>query len=137
MVSREHRLTRLVLKKLGVDWEKKNYKEFHLIEYGEDKRTNISKLLKICGGKPNNCPPEDYDTRGSGSGQPEMIIEVKKKGVVLIVECKSDKDKHRTAELNKPTSHNLDGVLYYAKYFKESFTVLFLAITGDVEKEKE
>ncbi|CAG8742375.1 31098_t:CDS:2, partial [Racocetra persica] len=71
------------------------------------------------------------------SGQPEMIIEIKKKGVVLIVECKSDKDKHRTAELNKPASHNLDGVLYYAKYFKESFTVLFLAITGDAEKEKE
>jgi Holliday junction resolvase len=93
--------------------------------------------LKICGGKPSNCSLEDYETRSSGSGQPEIIIEVKKKGVVLIVECKSDKDKHRTAELNKPASHNLDGVLYYAKYFKESFTVLFLAITGDAEKEKE
>lgn len=137
MVSREHRLTRLVLKKLGIDWEKKTYNEFYLIEYGEDKRPNISKLLKICGGKPSNCSLEDYETRSSGSGQPEIIIEVKKKGVVLIVECKSDKDKHRTAELNKPASHNLDGVLYYAKYFKESFTVLFLAITGDAEKEKE
>ena len=91
MASREHRLTRLVLKKLGIDWEKKNYKEFHLVEYGEDKRPNISKLLKICGGKPSNCPLEDYDTRGSGSGQPEMIIEIKKKRAVLIVECKSDK----------------------------------------------
>ncbi|CAG8832818.1 24231_t:CDS:2, partial [Racocetra persica] len=48
--------------------------------YGENKRPNISKLLKICGGKPTHCPLEDYEIRSSGSGQPEMIIEIKKKG---------------------------------------------------------
>jgi len=94
---------------------------------------NFEKKLFKFKGKRN----KSSNLKNTGSGQPEIIIEIKNKKVVLIVECKSDKDKHRTTEFNRPASHNLDGVLYYAKYFKESYTVLFLAVTGEAEKEEE
>lgn len=132
----------MILKKLGIDWEKKDYEEFYLITDGEDKRASISKILKKSGGKPNKSfSLADFDIHGDKSGYPEYIIEIKKKKVVLIVECKSNEDKHKSKDFDnlfiRPADYNLDGVLYYSRYFKENFTVLFLAVTGDVEKEKE
>jgi len=47
-----------------------------------------------------------------------------------LVECKTETTNHQSEELNKPAFNNVDGLLYYAKYFKDEFDVLGLAISG-------
>jgi hypothetical protein len=88
--------------------------------------------LENCGGKPKYCPLVEYPEikESRGRGKPEYVFRHKKTTTVLLVECKTEIVNHQSEKLDKPASNNVDGLLYYAKYFKNEFDVLGLAISG-------
>lgn len=79
----------------------------------------IEKLLKAAGGKPKECPLNDYHTCGLGKAKPEYIITFNDDtSTIIVVECKRLISKHKSKDLTKPKDYAIDGVLYYAKYLK-------------------
>ena len=93
--------------------------------------SKLQALLKKCGGKPSDCELEDYSTKGTGKAKPEFIITFNKDvNTIVVVECKNKPSKHSSPSLNHPKEYAVDGVLYYAKYLKEEFNVIAVAISG-------
>ena len=95
---------------------------------------NISKiysLLKKAGGKPKESNLDDYSKRGKGLGKPEYIITFNEyPDTIIVVECKKSVKRHATSKFNKPNSYAVDGVLYYAKFLKEEYNVIAIAVSG-------
>ncbi len=91
----------------------------------------LDKLLKKSGGKPKECDLYDYTVTGSGKAKPEFVIALDKKNDTLIViEAKNTILKHETEKKNKPNAYAVDGVLYYAKFLKEKYNIIAIAISG-------
>jgi len=91
----------------------------------------IYKLLKACGGKPIECALNDYGIKGTGKAKPEYIVTFDyAPDTILVVECKNSPSKHSSPELNHPKDYACDGVLYYAKYLKDEYNVIAVAISG-------
>jgi len=134
-MNNERTMEHWVLKELEVDLTSKENDNYWIIPQGNTKDPLINQILEKCGGKPNNSYPLEYSKKIKiGKDKPEYIFYHKKKPLILLVECKLNKNQHQSENLNKPSSYNLDGLLYYAKYFKEWFEVLGLAISG-MQKE--
>ncbi|MDR0248512.1 MAG: SAM-dependent methyltransferase [Oscillospiraceae bacterium] len=88
-------------------------------------------LLKKAGGKPAQRALEDFTTSGGGKAKPEFIITFNDDiNTIIVVECKTSAKKHRSANLDCPNGFAVDGVLYYAKFLKESFNVIAVAVSG-------
>ena len=91
----------------------------------------IENLLKKAGGKPVECSFDDFSLGGSGKAKPEYIITFNDDiNTIIIVECKNSVKKHETEEHNHPRGYAVDGVLYYAKFLKEKYNVIAIAISG-------
>ena len=91
----------------------------------------IYNMLKACGGKPIECALEDYGIKGPGKGKPEFIITYKlDPTTIVVVECKNKTNKHRTENYDHPRDYACDGALYYAKYLKDEYNVIAVAISG-------
>jgi predicted RNA methylase len=91
----------------------------------------ILDLLKKAGGKPTQCALEDFTAGGSGKANPEFIITFNDDAhTIIVVECKNSVKKHRSANLDCPNGYAVDGVLYYAKFLKENFNVIAVAVSG-------
>lgn len=91
----------------------------------------INILLKKAGGKPRECELEDYSKGGIGRAQPEYIITFRDDiHVIMVIECKKDVKKHESERRNKPKDFAVDGVLYYAKFLKEKYNVIAVAVSG-------
>jgi predicted RNA methylase len=97
----------------------------------------ILNLLKKAGGKPERRALDDFtaplrDTaRGGGKAKPEFIITFNEDvHTIVVVECKNSVKKHQSPNLDCPGGYAVDGVLYYAKFLKESFNVIAVAISG-------
>lgn len=91
----------------------------------------ISDLLKRAGGKPAKCALEDFTMGGGGKAKPEFIITFNDDvHTIIIIECKNSVKKHCSSNLDCPNGYAVDGVLYYAKFLKESFNVIAVAISG-------
>lgn len=107
--------------------------EFGIV-YAQGENTPISAIneaLKRAGGKPKECALSEYIDKAKGYAKPEYIITLKKDlTTIIVVECKNKVGKHMSNELNKPASFAVDGVLYYAKYLKDDFNVIALAVSG-------
>lgn len=98
---------------------------------------NLKKALERAGGKPKVCEIDNYELGGYGIGKPEFIITFDKdKDTVLVVECKASIKKHASAELNQPNAYAVDGVLYYAKFIKDYYNVIAIAVSGSPENYK-
>ncbi len=96
----------------------------------------IENILKKAGGKPDICEINDFSIHGTGKAKPEFIITFNDyHDLVLVIECKNATNKHETLEHNHPKSFAVDGVLYYAKYLKEEYNVIAIAVSG-TSKEK-
>ena len=136
-MTSEREMERLVLQEMGIDLNKKtSYKEIDIIEHGNaENYPTIKKILEKCGGKPESLMEKKPVSKSGSYGKPECIIKLKKQKVILIIECKKDKEDHQSSYFSKPAKYNVDGVLYYSKYFKENFTVLFLAVSGKNKKD--
>lgn len=91
----------------------------------------IYSLLKKAGGKPKECDLADYPPTSKGNGKPEYIITFDKyPNTIIVVECKKSVKRHKTKKYNKPNSYAVDGVLYYAKFLKNDYNVIAVAISG-------
>lgn len=91
----------------------------------------IQKLLKKAGGKPKECQLNDYSKGGAGKAKPEYIITFNDDvHTIIVVECKNSSKKHQSEFLNKPNGFAVDGALYYAKFLKEEYNVIAVAISG-------
>lgn len=96
----------------------------------------IEKLLKKAGGKPVNCAMSDFNQGGAGKAKPEYIITFDDDiHTIIVVECKKSVSKHSSENLDHPRDHSVDGALYYAKYLKEEYNVIALAVSG-TQKDK-
>lgn len=91
----------------------------------------IQKLLKKAGGKPKECDLSDYSKGGAGKAKPEYIITFNDDvQTIIVVECKNSSKKHQSEFLNKPNGFAVDGALYYAKFLKDEYNVIAVAISG-------
>ncbi len=91
----------------------------------------INNALKAAGGKPKECVLDDYSKGRNGKAAPEYIITLKKDlNTIIVVECKNSVKKHESPGFSRPKDFAADGVLYYAKYLKNSFNVIAVAISG-------
>lgn len=96
----------------------------------------IEKLLKKAGGKPVNCAMSDFSQGGAGKAKPEYIITFDDDiHTIIVVECKKSVSKHSSENLDHPRDYSVDGALYYAKYLKEEYNVIALAVSG-TQKDK-
>lgn len=92
--------------------------------------------LKKSGGKPKKCSLDDYSLGGNGKGKPEYLIKLNcAPDTIIIVECKKSCKYHSSSERDCPRDYAVDGVLYYAKYLKEEYNVIAVAVSGTT-KEK-
>ncbi len=101
--------------------------------YQNDVPTEIREFLPK--GKPQNEELLDY-LRGneSGGGKPDLTIKYNDlQNSIVIFEFKKDVRLHSTIKMNQPKNYSVDGVLYYAKYLKEKFNVIAIAVSGDEE----
>lgn len=128
--------------------EKLTEQEMKIGEYGENSfgfvyvqgentpNSNINEALKSAGGKPKVCSLTDFDIHGTGKAKPEYIITLKRDlNTLLVVECKNTVKKHKSEQLDHPKDYAVDGVLYYAKYLKNSFNVIAIGISGTKKNE--
>ncbi len=91
----------------------------------------IEELLKKAGGKPKECELGDYTQGGNGKAKPEYVITFNDDiHTIIVVECKNTAKKHCSASLNKPNGFAVDGVLYYAKFLKQEYNVIAIAVSG-------
>lgn len=71
-----------------------------------------------------------------GDGKPDFIITFPSNSNYIIVgESKPSPDKHESANRDNPVNYAVDGALHYAKYLKEEFNVLAIAVSGETEYE--
>ncbi len=98
----------------------------------------IESLLKMAGGKPKECELSDYSLGGKGKAKPEYIITFDDApGKIIVVECKSSVKKHCSQKLDKPSGFAVDGVLYYAKFLKQEYDVIAIAVSGTTEDSRK
>ena len=91
----------------------------------------VERLLKKAGGKPKVCALDDFSLGGFGKALPEFIITFKDDvTTIIVVECKKSVTKHETADRDHPKDYAVDGALYYAKFLKEEYNVIAVAVSG-------
>lgn len=91
----------------------------------------VERLLKQAGGKPKECELADYSQGGKGKAKPEYIITFDDDvNTIIVIECKNSVKKHCSKGINKPNMFAVDGVLYYAKFLKEEYNVIAIAVSG-------
>jgi type I restriction-modification system DNA methylase subunit len=96
----------------------------------------IENLLKKAGGKPDLCELSDFSKGGNGKAKPEYVITFNNDtNTILVVECKRSVKDHSSEELNKPKKFAVDGALYYAKFLKEEYNVVAIAVSGTKKED--
>jgi 16S rRNA G966 N2-methylase RsmD len=91
----------------------------------------LEKLLKKASGKPAVCPLTDYSQGGNGKAKPEFLVTFNNDAnTIIVVECKKSVKDHVSENLDRPKKYAVDGVLYYAKFLKEKYNVVAIAVSG-------
>ena len=91
----------------------------------------IENMLKKAGGKPKECALNDFTQGGSGKAKPEYIITFNDDiNTIIVVECKPSVSKHCSEKIDRPNGFAVDGALYYAKFLKEEYNVIAVAVSG-------
>lgn len=73
----------------------------------------------------------------SGTGQigkPEFIVRFDDApDLVVVVECKADKLRHRSADMDDPQRYAVDGALHYASHLSKEFDALAIGVSGTTD----
>jgi len=94
-----------------------------IIEEKQSDNPQIRKLL------------ENASKSGSGTGYPEFIVSFANKDFVIVIECKAELTKHRSADLDKFSEYAVDGALLYSSYLSKEFDVISVGCSGENEQE--
>lgn len=87
--------------------------------------------LTRAGGKPKQCAMGDFECGGKGMGKPEFVMLFDSApDTVLVVECKASLKKHASPDFGQPDAYAVDGALYYAKFIKDYYNVIAVAVSG-------
>ncbi|MBO7683602.1 MAG: N-6 DNA methylase [Kiritimatiellae bacterium] len=91
----------------------------------------LQELLKKAGGKPAACALGDFSQGGSGKARPEFIVTFDADpDTIMVVECKKSERMHSSPRRDRPRDFAVDGALYYAKFLKEGYNVVAVAVSG-------
>jgi len=129
-MSGERITEELVLSEIGVKLGKNGL--VTVFEQGNvENVTKLDALLKKAGGKPDECELDDMKTTGTGKARPEFLLVFENKpNTIIVIECKKSTRNHETEARNKPKNCAVDGVLYYAKFLKQEYNVIAVAVSG-------
>ena len=95
-----------------------------IIEEQQSKNPKIKKLLS------------NASKKGNGAGYPEFIISFPdNQNFIIVIECKSNINKHESKNRDKYSEYAVDGALLYASYLSKEFDILALAVSGQNLKE--
>jgi type I restriction enzyme M protein len=94
-------------------------------EEQQSKNAAIKRLLKAA------------SKSGSGNvGYPEFIVtSIADDDVVLIIECKASKNRHKSKTLDKPVEYAVDGALHYAAALSKEYHVIAVGSSGETAKD--
>lgn len=116
----------LTLSCLGVNLSMPN-----VFAQGDTNNSDINRLLKDAGGKPEHEELSLINHAVTSKGKPEFLITFNENpNLILIVECKKSIKDHESQHLNCPKKYAVDGALFYAKHLKEDFNVISLGVSG-------
>ena len=134
-IMTERKTEQLVLKEMQIELGENDFG--FVYEQGDvPKFDKIISALKKAGGKPKDCDLNDFTKCGSGKGQPEYIVTFNNNhNTIIVIECKKTVKYHCSENLNHPKNYAVDGVLYYAKFLKDNYNVIAIAVSG-TNKEK-
>ncbi len=93
------------------------------IEKQKSDNARIDKLLKSA------------SKRGVGVGRPEFIVSFPNKDLLIVIECKADLSKHKSAALDKYADYAVDGALLYSAYLSKEFDVIAIGVSGENKTE--
>jgi type I restriction enzyme M protein len=66
-----------------------------------------------------------------GRGKPEFLITLRNyPELIIVIECKANKNKHQSQNLEKYSDYSVDGVLLYSQYLSKEFDVISIAVSG-------
>ena len=100
---------------------------FSSIKFERQKSAN-KKIYELLKGKSKN--------GNGGNGKPDFIITFPSNSNYIIVgESKPVPNKHESKDRHNPVEYAVDGVLHYARFLKEEFNVLAIAISGNTDVE--
>jgi type I restriction-modification system DNA methylase subunit len=115
----------LVLAGMGITIGKNEF-GYLFAQGGIENIEKLTDLLKKAGGK-----PDKGDEGGKGQAKPEYIITFDKTpDTIIVIECKKNIKDHESAGRSRPKGYAVDGALYYAKYLKEEYNVIAIAVSG-------
>lgn len=95
---------------------------FSSVKY-ERQKSSSKRISEILKGKSKS--------GNGGDGKPDFIITFPSNSNYIIVgESKPSPTKHESKDKNKPVDYAVDGVLHYARFLKDDFNVLAIAVSG-------
>ncbi|WP_453984342.1 HsdM family class I SAM-dependent methyltransferase [Brevibacterium casei] len=69
--------------------------------------------------------------KGTAAGYPEFIVtSPATPDMVVLVECKADVKHHESMSRDMPRDYAVDGVLHYARFLTQNYTVISVAVSG-------
>ncbi|MBA1438312.1 MAG: N-6 DNA methylase [Epsilonproteobacteria bacterium] len=72
---------------------------------------------------------------GNGKGYPDFIIQYKENpNLIIVIECKADRKKHKSDTLDRYKDYAVDGVLLYSSFLSKEYDVLAIAVSGEDPK---
>ncbi|ASU61229.1 HsdM family class I SAM-dependent methyltransferase [Nocardiopsis dassonvillei] len=76
---------------------------------------------------------------GTGVGRPEFIVTFPSSSpsLVVVVECKAELKKHKSASGGRPAEFAVDGVVHYASHLAKYYDVIAIAVSGTDRKNLE
>jgi type I restriction enzyme M protein len=73
-------------------------------------------------------------TKRGGPGSPEFIItSPDDPDFVIVIECKADAKRHKSASLSAPVTHAVDGALHYAEALSKEYNVIAIGVSGEAK----
>lgn len=105
----------------------KNDPLFDVIKF-EEQKSKSNRIIEIL---------KNASKSGKGIGKPEFIITFPSQNInyLIVVECKAIVDEHESLNLNNPKKFAVDGVLHYSKILSKDYTVIGIAVSGEVGDE--